>query len=74
VRKRREIYLVENVRIHLDEVEGLGTFLEFEAMLDQQHPDEQVARELLDRLAGEFGLGPDSLLSGSYGELWAEAE
>lgn len=34
VHKRREIYLVENVRIHLDQVEGLGEFLEFEAVLD----------------------------------------
>ncbi|MGK3856667.1 class IV adenylate cyclase, partial [Enterococcus faecium] len=27
VRKRREIYLWHNVRIHLDEVAGLGSFL-----------------------------------------------
>jgi adenylate cyclase class IV len=33
VRKRREIFLYHNVRIHLDEVEGLGSFLEFEAVL-----------------------------------------
>jgi predicted adenylyl cyclase CyaB len=32
VRKRREIFLYENVRIHLDEVEGLGTFVELEAV------------------------------------------
>jgi adenylate cyclase class IV len=31
--QRREIYLYHNVRIHLDEVEDLGTFLEFEAVL-----------------------------------------
>jgi adenylate cyclase class IV len=34
VRKRREIFLYRNVRIHLDEVEGLGTFVEFEAVLE----------------------------------------
>ena len=34
VRKRREIALYENVRIHLDEVEGLGTFVELEAVWD----------------------------------------
>lgn len=33
VEKRREIFLAGNVRIHLDEVESLGTFLEFEAVL-----------------------------------------
>ena len=31
--KRGEIFLVEHVRIHLDEVDGLGDFLEFEAVL-----------------------------------------
>ena len=36
VEKQREIYLHHNVRIHLDEVLGLGTFLEFEAVLDQR--------------------------------------
>jgi adenylate cyclase class 2 len=32
VDKRREIYFVGNVKIHLDTVRGLGTFLEVEAM------------------------------------------
>src|ERR1700733_6305489 len=33
VRKRRHILLWHNVRIHLDEVESLGTFIEFEAVM-----------------------------------------
>jgi len=32
VDKRREIYFAGNVRIHLDRVRGLGTFMEVEAM------------------------------------------
>src|SRR5437773_1578294 len=32
VRKRRELLLWHNVRIHLDEVEKLGTFIELEAV------------------------------------------
>ncbi len=32
VDKRREIYFVGNVKIHLDQVRGLGAFLEVEAM------------------------------------------
>jgi predicted adenylyl cyclase CyaB len=32
VDKRREIYFVENVKFHLDQVSGLGTFLEIEAI------------------------------------------
>lgn len=35
VRKRRDVFLVGNVRIYLDAVEGLGAFVEFEAMVSQ---------------------------------------
>ena len=31
VAKRRRLFIWEDVRIHLDEVEGLGTFVELEA-------------------------------------------
>ena len=42
VRKRREVLLLDNVRIHLDSVESLGTFVELEAVVDDAH-DEEVA-------------------------------
>jgi adenylate cyclase class IV len=35
VGKRREVWHWFNVRIHLDEVEGLGSFVEFEAVLGE---------------------------------------
>ncbi len=38
VRKRRWLYLAGQVRIHLDEVEGLGTFLEVEVVLKPGQP------------------------------------
>src|SRR4029079_6473555 len=31
VRKKREIYFIRNVKFHIDEVEGLGNFVEIEA-------------------------------------------
>jgi predicted adenylyl cyclase CyaB len=68
VEKRREIFLVENVRIHLDEVVGLGQFLEFEAVLGAEHSDADGHAQL-DRLTAQFGIRPDDLLSGSYGEM-----
>jgi len=70
VRKRRRIYLHRNVRIHLDEVDGAGSFLEFEAVLSDP-PDESESRRLLDALAGRFNLTPDDLLRGSYGDMLA---
>lgn len=68
VRKRREIFLVDNVRIHLDEVDGLGTFLEFEAVLgpniDDRRGQEQVAE-----LREAFGIRSGDLLEGSYADM-----
>ena len=65
VRKRREIYLWQNVRIHLDEVEGLGQFLEFEAVLSPGI-DETAGRGQLQDLMAQFGIRPEDLLAGSY--------
>ncbi len=72
VRKRRDLFLVGNVRIHLDSVEGLGDFVEFEAMVSLSVPParcrEQIAelREVLAPVLGE----PVSL---SYSDLVAAA-
>ncbi len=33
VEKKRQLYLFDNTRIHLDEVKGLGTFLELETLV-----------------------------------------
>ena len=52
VRKTRQILLVDNVRIHLDEVEGLGTFLELEAVFDGSAAGETRERAKLARLLG----------------------
>lgn len=68
VRKRREIYFYENVRIHLDEVDGLGRFVEFEAVLGDG-VGEEIGRRQVDFLREKFLLDDDALLSGSYGEM-----
>jgi predicted adenylyl cyclase CyaB len=72
VRKRRELSLVENVRIHLDQVEGLGAFVEFEVLLGSPE-DERGAPDQLERLAREFGLAASNLISSSYSDLAAQA-
>lgn len=68
VAKRRELWLLDNVRIHLDEVEGLGTFLEIEAVVDEQHDDERC-RAAVDRLLEAFGVERAELLRSSYSDL-----
>jgi hypothetical protein len=72
VRKTRTLYLVGQTRVHLDEVEGLGPFLELEVVLapGQSAADgERIARDLMGRLgvrpAGERWLGTaDAALRG----------
>ena len=68
VRKRREIFLHHNVRIHLDEVEGLGPFLEFEAVL---HPglDDAAGEAQVEQLAARFAIRPEDLLPQSYSDM-----
>jgi predicted adenylyl cyclase CyaB len=70
VLKRREIYLYHNVRIHLDEVDRLGAFLEFEAVLGPE-ADEATSRQRLDFLSRQFRLAPADLLSDSYSDMLA---
>jgi predicted adenylyl cyclase CyaB len=68
VEKRRTLYLWQNVRIHLDEVTGLGSFIEFEAVLSDKDDPEENARKV-DRLQALFGIGSIDLIEGSYLEM-----
>ena len=68
VRKRREVLLWQNVRIHLDRVDGLGTFLELEAVVDQRH-DDAACRAHVATLMAALQLRDDDLIRASYAEL-----
>jgi adenylate cyclase class IV len=68
VRKARRILLLDNVRIHLDDVEGLGTFLELEAVVDAAHDDARC-RAQVDELLAALGIADGDLVRASYGEL-----
>lgn len=72
VRKRREILLWDNVRIHLDEVDGLGTFLELEAAVDAAH-DDALCRTQVASLMEALSLTDADLIRASYAELLREA-
>lgn len=68
VRKRRRLYLAQNTRIHLDQVEGLGSFLELEVVLSQAQSiadGEAVAHRLLSML----GISNADLESVAYVDL-----
>jgi predicted adenylyl cyclase CyaB len=68
VRKVREIFLYQNVRIHLDRVDRLGTFLEFEAVLDPGI-DARVGQEQVAWLSEQFHIAPEDIVAGSYIDL-----
>lgn len=66
--KQREIYLHKNVRIHLDHVDELGTFLEFEAVLGSGD-DEAKSAELVGELRERFSIEDSDLIDRSYGDM-----
>jgi adenylate cyclase class 2 len=67
VDKRREIYFVENVKVHLDRVEGLGAFVEVEAI---GKPSEVARlREQCEGFLREFGITDNELVEASYSDL-----
>ncbi len=68
VSKRRRLFLWEGVRIHLDEVDGLGSFVEFEAVLPDAG-DAETARGKVARLRAELGIEGDALISAGYADL-----
>jgi predicted adenylyl cyclase CyaB len=71
VSKKREIFLYHNVRIHLDEVADLGSFLEFEAVVGGEINDAR-AREQVEWLHRQFPIAEGGLLSHSYSDMLLE--
>ncbi|MBN1179952.1 MAG: class IV adenylate cyclase [Anaerolineae bacterium] len=68
VRKRRTLCMVGRTRIHLDEVEGLGAFMELEVVLEpNQTPQEGEAEA--HRLMAELGVEQADLIEGAYIDL-----
>ena len=71
VRKTRTLYLWENVRIHLDRVDHLGEFIEFEAVQAAGMDDEDGIRQV-SLLMREFAITKEALLASSYLDLILE--
>jgi len=68
VEKRRRLLLHENVRIHIDEVEALGSFLELEAVAPPES-DLAAEQDKVDRLRVALEVGDHSLVAESYSDL-----
>ncbi len=71
--KRRELWLLDNVRIHLDEVQGLGDFIEFEAVVSEKY-DTKSCHASIRRLRDVFGPTMGEPVAPSYSDLAATAQ
>lgn len=69
--KTRDLFMFENVRIHLDTVENLGTFLEFEALVSPSHHMSQC-HSILNILKAKFAPALGEPLSTSYADLLSQ--
>ena len=68
VRKKRELFMVGRTRVHLDDVEGLGSFMELEVVLASGESAERghaEAQELLEALL----IQPGDLADRAYIDL-----
>jgi predicted adenylyl cyclase CyaB len=70
--KTRRLYLWEGVRIHLDAVEGLGDFLEFEAVAPPES-DLSTERDRVALLRDAFQIAEADLIAVSYSDLLPRA-
>jgi adenylate cyclase, class 2 len=69
VEKTREIYFIDNVKFHLDEVKGLGYFLEIEAVdVDDSTTTAELAAQCC-RYRDALGIREEDLLTRSYSDL-----
>jgi len=68
VEKSREVWIVDDVRIHLDDVGELGTFIEFEALVSRRF-DVKACHEAIARLRDAFAPLMGEPISVSYSDL-----
>jgi homotetrameric cytidine deaminase len=67
VDKERHLLLWNGVRIHLDRVRGLGSFVELEGVAEPGS-DLSAERRRVDALADALGIGPDRIVAESYSD------
>jgi predicted adenylyl cyclase CyaB len=72
VDKQRDIYFIDNVKFHIDEVAGLGSFVEIEAISpDDAEPEglEETLHAQCRRYLDLLAIAPEDLVAESYSDL-----
>uniref|UniRef100_A0A0M3IMU9 CYTH domain-containing protein n=1 Tax=Ascaris lumbricoides TaxID=6252 RepID=A0A0M3IMU9_ASCLU len=65
VKKKRILFTYEQTRIHLDEVEGLGSFMELEVCLRDDQTLEE-GQSVVEEIMQKLGIKRSQLVSGAY--------
>ena len=71
VAKRREIYFLDNVKFHIDRVEGLGEFVEIEAIDATGTIGRERLRAQCEQYLHLFAIQPGDLVACSYSDMLA---
>lgn len=69
VKKKREIYYITNVKFHIDEVPGLGSFVEIEAGNILADLSQEELKAQCDFYLKAFGVSPTDLIEVSYSDM-----
>ena len=69
VEKRREIYFIDNVKFHIDNVKGLGKFVEIEAIDTNGKIPKQKLQEQCNFYIKLLEINAKDLISQSYSDL-----
>jgi len=70
--KERELHLIGRTRVHLDRVQGLGTFVELEVVL-QDHEPVHLGEQEAQSLMGQLRIDPSQLVAEAYVDLLAKS-
>lgn len=69
VQKSRHIYFIDNVKVHVDRVHGLGEFVEVEAIDKEGGAEKAALRRQCERVMEFLGVRPEHLVAGSYSDM-----
>ena len=72
VEKRRKIFFIDNVKFHFDTIEGLGTFVEVEAIDKNGTLGIEKLRQQAYKYAAFFDIMPEDFIAQSYSDLIIE--
>jgi adenylate cyclase, class 2 len=69
VKKKREIYYISNVKFHIDEVEGLGSFIEIEAGNIIADLNKEELQKQCEFYMNQFEIEEKDLIEVSYSDM-----